>query len=111
MVLHLILTRFQPGDWWPIHFPNRFNGLPSAPTMKPLKRLREILTDKFTRLKPGENEMKKVTVNHVKGGVPLQLMLTLGVREWHNRTKPSLILRRSDKRADHAAVVPRRAVI
>ena len=67
MVLHLILTRFQPGDWWPIHFPNVSTVYPPRANYETVKTVTKILTDKFTRLKPGENEMKKVAVNHVKG--------------------------------------------
>jgi len=48
-------------------FPEPFQRFTLRANYETVKTVTQILTDKFTRLKPGENEMKKVAVNHVKG--------------------------------------------
>ena len=61
-LIHLILTRFQPGEraGFRISF-NRFNGFSNHRQCKPLKRLPgDLRLLLITRLKPGDNESANI---------------------------------------------------
>jgi len=65
-VLQAFFISFSPGFnrviCADLIFGNRFNGLPLLVNIKkPLKRFRKSEVIAFTRLKPGENEMRRST--------------------------------------------------